>query len=430
MNTVDFFPVEKDFIIVHGVVPIVQFSRYKPKYPEIFLEGLELGEDLKTGTGMVLYTKGTRISPEVVARLIQFRKDNPDLDFIFKIKRSQKLIQSFSKEITSNMIRIFKRNQSIKEYRELFKGVNINIEDFIQDLLSEEKVALTVYYLYFLCESSTAKRSLLFFDHSINVVLFCLAMASSVRYSNVFQGNRAKLIDLAKVGLFHNFGSLSQMERVLDFPQEEQSRRYWEANHKGYFTLGSIDIGFDILDAIRLLCEYYLGRKDFINGTRWPDTMANIVMVADAFLQRQSGLFRELQLIRQTVDELNVRAMDKELNEAAVKCLTIGLNLKDIFDFYHEMDYLVKECPYNSACPYPFTGFKSPTIIVCKNTVHECKHLESTRTAVSLVRRIGELEAGQYRRCSLLTPKLMAFYDRHYDEIKETTLEEKTTPKE
>ena len=118
---------------------------------------------------------------------------------------------------------------------------------------------------------------------------------------------------------------------------------------------------------------------------------------------------------------MNVEVMEKHLNELAVQALTLGLNLTDIFDFYAELDRLVKKCPYNSAVPYPLTGLYTPSLFVCKKKVTKCPYLELSVKAVNLIQRLGELAPGEYQRCKLLSPKLSAFYDEHYEEIKEST---------
>ena len=118
---------------------------------------------------------------------------------------------------------------------------------------------------------------------------------------------------------------------------------------------------------------------------------------------------------------MNVQVMEKDLNELAVQALTIGLNLTDIFDFYAELERLVKQCPYNAAVAYPLTGLYTPSLFVCKKKVTKCPHLELSVKAVNLIQPLGELSPGEYQRCKLLTPKLSDFYEEHYVEIKEST---------
>ena len=53
----------------------------------------------------------------------------------------------------------------------------------------------------------------------------------------------------------------------------------------------------------------------------------------------------------------------------------------------------------------------------------ECRYLELSIKAVKLVKRLGKLLPGDYNRCKLLSPKLLAFYDEYYEAIKESTAE-------
>ena len=45
-------------------------------------------------------------------------------------------------------------------------------------------------------------------------------------------------------------------------------------------------------------------------------------------------------------------------------------------------------------------------------------YLDPNRKSVKLVKPLGELAAGDYRLCRLLTPKLKTFYKDHYKDIK------------
>ena len=159
--------------------------------------------------------------------------------------------------------------------------------------------------------------------------------------------------------------------------------------------MGIIQLKSEILKAIQYICEYNFGIKGFITSRKWPATIANIVLVAEMFLQKESGLFSKPQKARDVVDQLNVLMMEKELNEFAVQALTLGLNLIDIFDFYKELDHIMGKCPYDySRVPYPLTGFKSPSLFICKKEKTECRHIESSLYAVDLQKSIGKLSPG------------------------------------
>ena len=73
----------------------------------------------------------------------------------------------------------------------------------------------------------------------------------------------------------------------------------------------------------------------------------------------------------------------------------------------------------NHTWPYPMTGFKSPTIFVCKDSLKDCDHYEKSLSAVNLLKPEGGLNEGKYARCLLTTPKLLEFYAKHYEEIKD-----------
>ena len=428
MSQEDIFSTEHDTIDLSGIDAIIQFTRYKPHEQDLFLEGLELAEDLTTDSG-TLYTEGTEISPERIARLLRLRESNPNLKLSFKIKRSAKLIQTIRNDITGQMTKIFKRRQGNEIYRNLFSQISKNIKSFIDEILSEEKIILAIYKMKFICESSENKKSTLFFNHSLNIVLISLAIAKSENYADVVGDDKVKLVDISKVGLFHNYGALTQIDKILKTSEDKWFQQYCELNQNGYFSLGNLQLGFEIMDSIRFICEYYMGRKDFINRDEWPAIMANIVLVADTFLQKESGLFGTPHQAREIVDQLNVQVMEKELNEKAVQALTTGLNMKDIFDFYQELDKLIKECIYDThGVPYPITGFKSPTLFICKDEIAKCEHIEKSLYAVRIIKSVGELEPKKYRRCWLLSRRLNTFYKEHYKEIKHIDADKEKLP--
>ena len=427
MKQDDIFSADQDTIDIGGIDGIVQFARYKPHDPDGFMDGMELAEDLMTKSGTTLYTKGTQISPDRVARILKLRESNPNLEIDFKIKRSAKLIQQFRSEIKGQMNEMLKRRQGVGVYSGLLSHIGDNIEGFVDEILTDENVTLSICKMKLISDSSETKSAAFYFNHSLNVALFSLAMASSERFKNILGNDKSKLVEICKVGLFHNYGAITQIDTILKAEKNKKFRMYWDANRNGYFALGSLRLSFEIMDAIRFLGEYYMDRKDFVERKEWPATMANIVLVAEMFLRKESGLFGAPQGVRDVVDFLNVKMIEKEVNEMVVQILTLGLNLQDIFDFYQELERLEGKCPHGkSGVPYPLTGFKSPTLFVCKNEVLECEHIEGSLYAVNLMKSIGELKSGKYRRCWLMTRLLSAFYKGHYKEIKDTDTEKDT----
>ena len=316
-----------------------------------------------------------------------------------------------------------------KVYRFLLFDIRDNIEEIYNHVLAEDEITMEIYKMLFICECSGIRRSFLFFNHFINVAIFSIAIASSTRYEKHTKKNNNKLAEVCKVGLFHNYGAIIQIDNILNAQVEDRFQMYLEANRNGCSLLKNIQLGSEVMDSIHLLYEYFAGKRDFLNKDDWTSVMTNIVLVAESFLRKESGLFGAPLEPRDVVDHLNVQMMEKKLNKHVVQVLTLGLNLQDIFDFYEELEYLIKECPYdNSGFPYPLEGFKSPTIFICKDSLSDCKHLEGSFKAVTIVKHLGELKPGRYHRCLLLTPKLYSFYDGHYKEIKKAA-QDKDKPK-
>ena len=418
MNQEDIFSIEKDTIEINGMDTLVQFTRYNPYDTEIFLDGLELSEDLTNKFGTILYSKGTEMTPTHIARLVELRESNPTMDFYFRIERSARLIQTFRNEIKEQIFTIFNRQKRANVYSDFLTQLDANLDNFIDEVLSEENITLLLYQMRFICQTSEKNKSALFMEHPINAALISLAIASSKIYEKVIGKSKTKLIDVCKAALFHNYGALRKIDTILEAHEDHKFNMYWEANRDGYSSMDNIELSHDIKDALKFIYEYHTGRRDFINKADWPAIMANIVLVSIIFLQKESGMFGEPQKVRKIVDRLNVRVAEKELNERAVRALTYGLNLQDLFDFYKELNDLIRMCPLNSAVPYPLVGFKSPTIFICKKEVLECKFIETSMKAVNLLHPMGELKKGKYRRCRLLTPRLIAFYKKHYRAIK------------
>ena len=105
----------------------------------------------------------------------------------------------------------------------------------MDEMLSDDNFTLTIYKMRFNCETSKTKTAMSFFDHSINVAIFSFAMASAELYSDIVKGDKSKLMDIMKAGLFHNYGAVSNIEMVIEAPESEQLKIYWDVNQKKAF---------------------------------------------------------------------------------------------------------------------------------------------------------------------------------------------------
>ncbi|MFC1606678.1 hypothetical protein ACFL47_01805 [Candidatus Latescibacterota bacterium] len=422
--------IQEKTIDIDNIEALINFTRYR-SHDQGFVEGLELYEDLVSKAGVILFTKDTEITPKRVARLIKIQSSQPKLMLSFRIKKNTSLIDNFRRDIRKTILAILHRRMRSKVYRELLFDVREDVERIIDLFLADDDMTMTVYSMKFVCDCSKIKRSIMFYNQSINVAIFSIAMALSERYRDIIGGSEDKLLDVCKTGIFHNYGGVNAVDKVLDALVEQRYDLYLEANRSDYFELSKVQLGFEVMDAIRLNCEYHMEHRGFLNKEDWTSVLANIVLVAESFLRVESGLFGAPLEPRDVIDQINVRMMNKKYNRLPVQVLTLGMNLHDIFDFYEELTYLAKECLYKtSGVAYPLEGFKSPTLFICKDTRGDCKFLEGSLKAVTLVKPLGELKPGRYHRCWLLTPRLISFYKEHYQEIKKATHEEDSQKKE
>ncbi len=422
------FETGADDITLHGIETAVKFTRFHPQKPKQFLTGIILSQDLKNEE-VVLYTKGTEITPDRMGRLVRMGESNTKLKLSLSIKRTPELMESIRGEVIGRIKKIITERLQNKVFMKFFEAINKEADALFDDIFSDEKFLLAVYKMRFLTRLSKSELARDYFDHLLKLSLFALGITATEQYRGILQEDEGKKHDLIKLALIHSSEAIADIDAILEKPETIRLKKYWEAIRKGYFVLGTFNLGFDPMDALRIMCEYYLGEmkalghKDVVDKSEWPKTMANILIVIDMYLQKESGFYESAVSPRRAVDLLNVLATEQRLNEQAVAALTLSLNFRDIFEFYREIDVLMQECPAKTAWPYPLTGFKSPTLFICKDKCPECVHSQQSGYAVRLVKPLRDLDEGDYKRCNLLTPKLMKFYESHYSDIKEETAE-------
>ncbi|MFC1725526.1 hypothetical protein ACFL4T_07850, partial [candidate division KSB1 bacterium] len=177
-------------------------------------------------------------------------------------------------------------------------------------------------------------------------------------------------------------------------------------------------------EALEKACYFHLHETKFLEGDKKSDFYASIVVTADLYDQRISGFFQSVSSPKDSVDKLYVLANQKELSKSYVDALAQGLKFNDLFDFYNEIERLIDMCLFKkSAKPYPMTGFLSSTLFVCTDNVEKCKYFLGASKAINIIKRTSGLMEGSYGRCELLSPKLMSFYEDHYEQIKDDVQE-------
>ncbi len=416
---------EDDRIDVNGLEPMIEFVHYDRYNPEVFMDGLSLAEDLTNRFGTVLYSSGTEITPQRIARLIELRNANTSLELTFKLARSAVLVRRFREELKQDIMQLFDRHKRESVTSEIIGNIALNMDRFVDELLGDEHVTCLLYQMRFICKSSHENKSEKFRNHPINVALISLAIASSEEYGAVYRRSKTRLVELCRLALFHNYGAVQRIDTVLAASDEKRYELYWNMNREGLEARKALPLTAEAREILSTLCDYHQGDRRCVEGSGWVCDAANILIVADMFLSLEYGLFRDPLSVRKVADLLNVRVAEGVLEPKAVKALTLGLNFVDLFDFYQEIGKLVALCPYGSAVPYPLVGFMSPTIFVCRKEVTKCRYIEGAIKAVNLLRDLGELKKGQYRRCWLLTPRLINFYRKHYRSIKTSVVNTK-----
>jgi hypothetical protein len=411
------FVVEDDAIRIGSLNAMLKFSNFHPINTQSVRDGIELANDLCSDKGTVLYPKGTDLSWERIGRLLKFRESNPEMDFSILIKSSPKLMDNLRKNLKEKFKSLFLSRQKAVVFKKLMRNLTPKFDELTDKVLESNEITLELFRMRFICECSENQRAIFFADHALNTAIFNAAIASSQQYDTAFKDRSSILPKIMITGLFHNWGAVMESDRIIKEQQEERQNVYWESIQKNITNLQKYDLGDDVLKAYNLMCGWQKADRDFVRQEN-NATLANILVVTEMFLRREDGLFGESASTKDIIDYLNVQVMQKQLHSQAVNALTLGLELTDIFDFYSELDRLVKKCPYDAAVAYPLTGLCSPTIFVCKKKVTKCPFLELSVRAVNLIQRLGELGAGEYHRCKLLTPRLNAFYDDYYDDIK------------
>ena len=414
--------INDESIDINGMDGMVKFSNYSSFATDDFVEGLFLSEDLTNRFGTVLLSMGTELTPHHIERLLDLKVSNPSLELYFKISRNVELINRFRSEIKDQFMLLFDRQKRINVYSDFLDSIKDGIDGFVDTILSEDNMTLLLYQMRFLSGASKKSRSTYFMEHPLNVAMLSLAVASSKMYAPLVNKSRTKLLDVCKAAFLHSHGALTKLDTILDAPEESKTTMYWDACSEGMDKFETTDISDEVKEALSLLYSYQKGERDFIRGNTWPIFLSNILIVTEMYLRNENGLFGDDVHPRKIIDRMNVLAAGDELSEIPVKALTLGLNLMDIFDFYRELGRLTKKCPYHSAAAYPLTGFMSPTLFVCKKNVAKCRFVDGTMSAVTVVRKFGEFKPGEYRRCWLLTPKLVSFYKSHYRAIKSITV--------
>ncbi|MFC1493167.1 hypothetical protein ACFL6O_04340 [candidate division KSB1 bacterium] len=417
---IDILSTKTDTVEIEGVESLITFCRYRPLKLDEFVFGLELAEDLQSEEGVTLYTRGTNITPNHVKRLIDLIKIYPKLELVFKIKRTKLLLDMFRKELTNAFKRIFKSKSRFEQFKIFMDHISTGFFSILDDILKDEKILLTLYKLKFITDSSTFKNSRIFLNHTYCIVIYSYGIMKTPEFRKNFEFNEEDIYKTLMTAFLHNNSAILNTERILSRSMESISDKYLRESRESGYIVNELSLPRDVQDAVKNVNGYFQGQEKFISSEdRKEDMYANVVLAAVLFNQNDFGLFVDKCELSKNLDQLNVMAMNDKVNKKSVQSITIAFKFQDLFDFYTELENLHNMCEWKHGKAYPMTGFKSPTLFLCKEGIKDCEHYQSSLKAVSIVKKTGDLEEGMYARCMLTSPKLQEFYCEHYDDIKE-----------
>lgn len=413
------FTVTEDAIVIEGIKTLIAFSKYHPIKKDTVLKGLYLAEDLLNEKGGVLYSSGTELDHQVITRLVKTQDLNPETTFQFKVQRSPELTRTLVNRIISDVVRLIRLRSSSKTYSFLFTGQEKQIVQYITEVFTGEDILYALYQQKMMTELVKIKEPAQYYNHALNVAIFSVALARSDNFKD-WNWGKDNYLELVKAAILHNFGSVVKFEDILSKNEEFRKDEYLKALKETDTHTGEFSLGADAKETIHKVIEHFEDPSKLINDTEVSGLYANMILIADIFCNGIQGLFKARLSPRDSVDAMNVQAVEGKLHPKIVEALTQGLTFIDMFDFYREIKRLTRECPYGEyAWPYPMTGFKSPVVFVCKVHKKTCEHYEAGMKAITTYKETGGLAEGQYCRCQLTTPQLQRFYEDHYEEIKE-----------
>ncbi|MCH8287023.1 hypothetical protein IIB79_10940 [candidate division KSB1 bacterium] len=414
-QVLDMFSRESNGFELTGIKTLAKVLHYHPDRESSFLSGLILAKDLQSDQEVTLYTSGTPITHKRVTRLLHLHENNPGWDLNFKLKRTAQLIESFKNDITAKIKKLVEFRKNYKVYDTLLGTISDELNAHIDDILSDENITLELYKMKYLADSSECKGATKFFNHTASVIVFSFALSKEKDLAKKIDFSSDDHKNLMKAAFFHNIGAVLEVDPILKALENKREKLYHHANRNSVSLVEKIKMSIDSLKAIKYVNENFFGGTNVAshedNKSIW---MANIIIVVDKYLQLESGLFSEKVKPSQIIDQLNVEAVNKILNKNVVKAITNGLGMTKIAGFYLEIEKLLSLCTFaggGHSWPYPVTGFKSPTLFVCKRDHFDCPHYETSVKAVSLVKSFGQLKEGKYARCKEATPKLHQYYN-------------------
>lgn len=414
-----------DSIELADLDELVAFLKYNPKAQRSITSGFRLFSDIEQQSGGgKLFAKGIELDDEKVAKLLQIRTKF-ETDFPISIERTEDIEKMFAKRLYSVFKSMIHTRAARTEFRKIMDKVEKASENYIQDVLTNNNLVVMLYESYFIEKELLKKGKPVYFYHMVNTVIFSLAIVlESVRITNL-KLTSEDIKNIITAAIMSNFSALRSLQGFIELEEDARKNKYHEINKGNFEIAKQLKYDMVIAETLEKICYYHLGEKSFIEKTdNQPSTYASIIVVAQLYDQKISGFFQRQISPKDAADRLYVMANHKEISKIYIDALAQGLKFSDLFDFYNEVERLIDMCLFKkSAKAYPMTGFLSSTLFVCGNNVQKCKHYSGAAKAINIIKKTSGLPEGSYGRCELLSPKLISFYEDHYDQIKDDVQE-------
>ena len=402
---------------------LTAFLKYNPKVQKSVISGFVLFEDIVSEGGGKLFAKGLELDDEKVAKLIQI-KEKFETDFAVSLERNNSLHKILSKRLLSLFKSMLSTRAARSEFRKMMEKIEKSSINHLTEIFDNENLVMMLYETYFIESSVLKKGKPIYFYHMLNTVIFSMAITiESIRAANL-KLTTDDIKNIMVVALLNNFCSLQTVRTLVEMNEDQRKPKYFELNKGNFEIAKQLKFEIEIAEALEKSCYYHLKETQFLEGDKKSDLYASIVVTADLFDQRISGFFQNPSSPKDATDRLYVLANQKELSKTYVDVLAQGLKFTDLFDFYNEVERLIDMCLFKrSAKPYPMTGFLSSTLFVCGENIEKCKYFLGASKAINIIKRTSGLSEGSYGRCELLSPKLISFYEDHYEQIKDDVQE-------
>lgn len=400
--------IEIDKITIGDLESLVTYSGFgNGTIPKGFI----LDNNIMHGKAKLLQ-EGIELDSEKISTLTKYKSRKPDFDSEFSIRKNDQLNHSLKEIIKGDF------KASVEEKAKSFSGFASKLDNICEKTCNELLNNEDIIYEFSKIRLFGGK----FYRHSINTMLYSIGMG----YLSDFKFSKDEFVKIAQIGMLHNIGALVKSDSIT---MDTMRETYFETIVQSSNVAKQFGLSDDVCSGIYNVSNYP-ELDDFISKDDKVSIYSNLVLTAMLFDQMYYGLFKSSVFSGKALDSLYVKVTDKQLNKDFVDILSNCLKLEYLFNFYNELTKLIKTCNHDSAVPYPNAGFhgeKTATLFLCKQN-QSCEYSKvSIDGAVTLVKSIPLLKGDKmgitYKRCINLTNRLIDYYEKYYDIIKQQARE-------